>query len=365
MKFPILTTVSIAAMAISTPAFGQNVVEGSQSGNRNTARVEQAGSNEANVTQAGEDNETRVLQIQLSGNEAEVSQRGGTRNTISVVQQGSNGFAGVVQDLNTSENEAFIGQRTRTDQNSARIIQTSEFNMPALRNSARISQNSGANNSATSFQTGSDGIILTVQSGDFNTLNASTENNNNSVFVQQIGTNNRTNAASGLEISGEFSRISSRTFGSNNFSSAFQIGTESTTELLQRGDANTSLVMQGFTSQDRNNIVNVEQRGDGNLSDIRQATRFSDDTMTDETDEGLSGGSDNFALVTQSGDLNQSVLEQQGSGNTALITQSGNENEVDLLQDGFGNNATISQGGDGNIVNLEQVGSGNSFTVIQ
>jgi minor curlin subunit len=67
-------------------------------------------------------------------------------------------------------------------------------------------------------------------------------------------------------------------------------------------------------------------------------------------------GTENQALIEQSGDLNRARLNQNGSGNYANIVQSGFENSLDVTQLGYGNAIYALQAGSSNNIDLAQPG---------
>jgi hypothetical protein len=130
--------------------------------------------------------------------------------------------------------------------------------------------------------------------------------------------------------------------------------------------------MYAQVSENTQNISDVLSLGDDNISTVLQ--------IGDNDSEVIQHGDGNESEVSQSGLLNISVVHQgyypgpynwRGNDNTASLTQDGNNNDSHIDQQNYGeeiasgNNATMSQIGNRNILLSQQNTDNNIVTVNQ
>lgn len=134
--------------------------------------------------------------------------------------------------------------------------------------------------------------------------------------------------------------------------------------ISQIGDLNVASVRQTAP----NAYARVEQSGNRNEADVTQAGSGTGYVMAGQSGEGnfarleQGGTGQNVIYLTQSGLSNWAWSSQNASGalhNGARLTQTGNLNDMQLIQDGSDNRALLSQVGDANGMTAVQLGVGN------
>ncbi|MDR5898891.1 hypothetical protein QC823_07800 [Halomonas vilamensis] len=97
-------------------------------------------------------------------------------------------------------------------------------------------------------------------------------------------------------------------------------------------------------SKNSGNVALISQIGDGNRNIINQNR--------------ITKGSANFASIDQDGNSNNATINQEGSQNTGLIYQEGNRLEANITQTGDQFESQVYQYGFEAKVNISQSGSG-------
>jgi minor curlin subunit len=97
-------------------------------------------------------------------------------------------------------------------------------------------------------------------------------------------------------------------------------------------------------SENSGNVAIISQIGDGNRNIINQNTTIQ--------------GSANFASIDQVGNFNEANINQEGSLNIGIIDQDGNRHEANITQTGNNFESEITQTGFDGKVNISQSGSG-------
>ena len=271
-----------AAFGLTTAANAQNTASTSQSGNDNSADVNQtyvAGDvstmNVATIVQVGSNLDARARQ-QGAGNLVDIDQSGnahsaraeellGYSNDIEIVQTGGDAAA-----QTGGNNDARIS--VRGDLNEVYIGQDGD------RNRVNVNMQTQQN----------DGNILDLQqvgSGNQLDMRFKSRNDDNTVTTYQIGTGNTLGAVGG---------------GADGVTFENQAD-DNTLDAYQDGESNAAQIT--FTEFALTNTVNLDQFGAGNDATI------------------LVTGDNNMATVLQDGTGNMADVMQNGSGNTATITQ--------------------------------------------
>jgi len=283
------------------------------------------------------------------------------------------------------------------------------FASPALAQNTASTSSTGSNNTVDVDQSGSNSA--TVTQGQ-----VGTPANDNAAIVQQLGTSNtaeieqtgsnnegavvqgRFNAFTGTATGNQATVTQSGSDNTGNFGAGDDgaiIGqgylggtaTDAVAEVTQSGSGGQVLAVQGVRdATTTRSEATIEQGGFNNIAVSRQGEfAGSSSTGDDVLIRQLSGGQDNFALVTQGRDQSSSnseaIVVQGGSFDVASVDQGGDNQFVRVLQGDSGgtssfNSATVSQvdGGAGNAVYLDQgtsffggmvSASGNDASVVQ
>jgi hypothetical protein len=258
MKKFLITTVSIAAMAIAAPAFGQSVSTITQSG---------ANGADANVHQSGDVDTSTITQNTGGGGPfdhltANVKQSG-DYNTSTLLQTGagsSNAFVEQIGDSNTSYLEQDrVGDNANVSQRGyngySYALQSGESASAGDAGTVGVLQRASSQNAESYLiQGGRRNSALVDQGGD---SNLSTIRQNSGQLADHPDT---TNTASATQT------------GSYNFSLIYQgetngLSSGNTANLTQTGDSNQSWI----TQNDDNNTANVTQAGYGDFSVVTQS----------------------------------------------------------------------------------------------
>lgn len=273
-----------------------------------TAGAAFAQSNDATLSQDGDDNEATIEQMGAS-NSAELNQ--------GFDGQGQNGaFGEIIQD--GEGNDASLNQRAwGNDGNDHSIEQlgfgnTGDVDIYNGDNSGYLLQE-GLGNSARMVQSGTGHESLILQTGVENYAQSSTTGGtgNQTAIVQGIPSE----FTGGMGIQGQLSLDDAPIvplFGSvENVATLSVSGSNNMAGILQVGGGNTAGTNPGYAGDKGINIS-----GDGNVAGIAQLGFGNDATISVM-------GNANLAGIAQFGSGNSGSVMQDGSGNSALIVQDG------------------------------------------
>lgn len=282
------------------------------------------------------------------------------------------------------------------------------FASPALAQNTASTSSTGNNNTVDVAQSGSNSATVTQGAvglpADDNAAIVQQLGTSNTAEIEQTGSNNegavvqgRFNASTGTATGNQATVTQSGSNNTGNFGAGDDgaiIGqgyrggtaTDAVAEVTQSGSGGQVLAVQGVRdATTTRSEATIEQGGFNNIAVSRQG-EFAGSSSTDDDVliRQLSGGQDNFALVTQGQDQNSSnseaVVVQGGSFDEAQVDQGGDNQYARVLQGDNGtssdNIATVAQvdGGAGNAVYLDQgtsffggmvSASGNDASVLQ
>ena len=349
-----------------------------------------AQSNDASITQEGDDHSATIEQIGLD-NAAYVDQTDGGSNgdaTAEVSQQGDNNSVNLRQ-------RAFYGF---PDQSDATITQ--------IGNNNRVQ---GTSASSAFYQNQPGGILDVYMNGDNNklySLRTEAQKNGNEFLLDITGSDNNVGmkqefSTADVDISGDQNDVtlSQLSHGANWDQSLYSSATVSLT-----GDENDVSVDQNGVAHDASvsvgpyasnmNIVSIDQIGDAN--DASFSVQMGDANDVDIAQDGSANyseysvkyGSSNMITADISGVGNRTRLGidagwgSMSSGNILSVTKTGDNNylsgsiegssnTVTVLQDGTGNrigtswytNDGINISGSSNMVDISQMSDNNSASV--
>lgn len=281
-----------------------------------TAGAAFAQSNDASVSQSGDDNDASVEQIG-SGNEAEFNQ--GFINNGDFQGQ-SNAIGEIIQDGNN--NGATLNQRAWGDDGNEHTI-----DQIGSENVAKVDIYNG-NNFGFVEQFGSENDARMVQSGT----------GHGSVIIQTGDEN--------------YARSSS-VAGSGNETAVVQ-GIPGETMPVLDGPVNEGPQLnQPFLILPESSVGNaatMRVKGSDNMAGILQLGSYNNAGSNPQWggDLGISiEGDGNAAGIAQLGSENTANISVLGNANTALIVQFGSGDIGSIMQDGSGNSAVITQSGMG------------------
>ena len=334
----ILTCVCVPSLAQVGPPSGCDGVTG------NCSIVDQTSSdNDALVGQSGSENEAYVEQSSKGGGETAEGTQDGIGNILTISQIGSVGGNVATSRQFGNDGEATITQGGASNGAIADILQgaLAEKNVATIEqlgttgNEALIGQDNGIANSALIRQSDDENRAEIIQSGSDNEANTTQSGTaffagHAEAFVTQTGNDNISTVEQSTD-GGQFIEVVQT--GDFNVSTVFQgrsgISSGNEVNLIQIGNGNTSLIDQGFNSD--NNLADVLQEGNGNSSTISQnsflgaalANRIDLDQVGDASISTITqgGGQDNFARVGQYGYAQVSSVSQTGNGNIASVMQ--------------------------------------------
>ncbi|KIN63400.1 Curlin associated repeat protein [Sulfitobacter noctilucicola] len=327
-------------------------------------------------------NDSDIDQIGL-GNNAVVTQSGGTGSSSTVLQNGDNDLATVLQsdgagtDTNISSIQQLGGSGTQT----ANVKQNNAANGPT--NNAQVIQDSTQGGNFAGIDQDGDGNSALAQQGPGDAVNcglfgcSSTsplDITNSVASLQQVGTGN---TATTLQVVGSNG-------GDNNVAGTMQDGIGNTASIRQgTGAVNSVWFVPNPASNDNDNLAQIDQTGDGNTSAIEQGGESGtannmqvgmDNDSTIVQSGGLPGLGNN-ALVTQNGDRNTSLVAQTSangdlpalpSGTRAVVTQNADDSESTIIQKPLGGHlAVLTQNGADHYSMIEQDGLLNTAEVTQ
>jgi len=268
-----------------------------------TAGAAFAQSNDATLTQTGDDNDATVEQIGMD-NEAELTQ--------GFDGQGQDGAIGSIFQDGT-ENSATLKQRAwGDDSNEHYIDQVGESNTATVRafngDNFGIVEQFGADNSASMVQSGTGHGSVIIQTGEENyAYSSSTAGSGNLTGIVQ-GIPDALPGMGGLQ---PMALMSTAIPSSGNTATLGVKGSNNMAGILQIGVGNSA-----GTNPQYSGDKGISIDGDGNIAGIAQ--------LGIQNDAAISVlGSSNMALIGQMGAGNSGSVTQDGSGNSALITQSG------------------------------------------
>lgn len=320
-----------------------------QTGDNNTADADQTGINALEGSQIGNDNDAVVSQSNTATDPADANiaifeQGGGIYNgsntgddnTLSITQDGVRNYAKSREYY--SDNEVVIEQLGDDGYATQWIWAAGAGNVAKQfqdgdRNHSKIAMNGlDGNNSAISTQTGDDNWNEIGQGW------SGRAHGSNTAEVTQTGNNNQVTIDPGLSLPGY--TVDLHGMGIH------QYGTGNNAQIEQVGDDNVAGVYQ-FDAGD--------QAGDYNDAVI------------------VIAGNTNDVLAIQLGDMNEAYVDITGDGNDVNIDQNGNSNDVGtaaapadgVVVIGNSNVVDISQMNDGHSATAYQNGNGNTSTITQ
>lgn len=326
----------------------KDVLNADQGGSFNSIDSRQFGAettkgNQATITQAGDNNAINLRQLKF-GNVATIDQKGNNNGPaaaagITLTQIGERNTSTINQD-------AMRGNIVVVQGDAAGV----NFNATSNAGTGATPFNDAFDNKSTVGQMGLDNLIAIAQQGDKGTANATQAGNDNTIGISQLNP-----AGPPINRSTDNMATATQTVGvSNGTINIQQEGRKNMATAGQSGNAaNGSIVL--VQSKDENTANLTQNTGDRNLIQVIQAPdvygRKGGTATISQT-----GGSDNKALLNQSGYENTLTLTQNGDRN---VLQNGGP-LAPALQAGHNNTATLSQTGQDHTINLTQ-GAGNGF----
>lgn len=411
-----------SALANDNESYVDQFSAGANTGRTNSALVDQSGGSD-NVAGTASRN---IRQTTTSG---QINNDGSYKNTLTIVQGGSNNSVGTGINANIHGNEpaqhgvyqrnnygslwgastnsldveqksdnntvgaAFQSIGSRVGSNEARIVQdgTGGHTVASLTQRQNQSTVNDTVNSIEIVQTGSQNTVARVEQysggvvGSYNVIDANIGGSNNGNRAL-TGFAALSGATTSSLLQGEYvygvghftasnSSIildisgSDNAFGSSQFGDRNTVGTLSIT-----GDWNQ---VGTYQRGDRNEIALAAVAGEYNDIGIRQ---LGHDNFGDVEIDGDSNGLE----VSQNGNDNRATVKIKGDGNGAfntfsgaalavaglarpsgLVAQLGNDNAVDLNITGDLNAFTLEQAGNNNTIGSTVIGNSNQLAVVQ
>ena len=230
---------------------------------------------------------------------------------------------------------------------------------------AQIPGSAAGANTGESIQNGSDNAVQVRQAGTEQSTLTNQDGVANLARVMQTGNVNGNQA-----LSGQLNLAEVEQTGFNNQSTIYQEGDFNNAMIDQNNDndtaANRAQIMQGVANQAENNDAAIEQDGEDNSAYTLQTYDNSDASTVQSGTANISeigqnaGPEDSqgqFAIVNQTGNRNESRVEQDNVGgsdarNVALTTQLGDDNQAEQIQEAegsVGNRGQINQGTNGTV----------------
>jgi hypothetical protein len=237
---------------------------------------------------------------------------------------------------------------------------------------AQIPGSAAGANTGESIQNGSANAVEVRQAGTEQSTLTDQDGVANLARVMQTGDVNGNQA-----LSGQLNLAEVEQTGFNNQSTIYQEGDFNNAMIDQNNDndtaANRAQIMQGVADQAESNDAAIVQDGEDNSAYTLQTFDNSDaSTVQDGTgniseidqNAGPEDSMGQFAIVNQTGNANESRVEQDNVGgsnarNRAFASQFGDNNKAEQIQEAegsMGNRAQIDQGWDGS-----HIVSGTSF----
>lgn len=330
---------------------GQNTSVKVQSGQDQTAEVEQLG--DLNTSYVTQDNKNNSALVEQSNENLQAA----NANLSTVVQTGKTNIAEVYQTHNgnlTNGHEGLL---------ETRIYQTGDNNF--------IGQVQGPH--------GQMGTSLAVadQGGNNNWASQHQLRYGNEAFIYQLGNGNTAKQGQDAPLLDDDDFVGSMNYalidqsGNNNSASQSQYGWDNHVEAYQSGNGNTSIqdqkntswVSEAFVYQSgNNNDALQEQIGSLNSAVIDQASNGNVAEQDQSSDVRRDSGYDplNRAEIYQLGGAGNDAFQTQTTPGGNLITnfawayQNGSDNWVSQTQNGGNNYSTASQTGSGHSATLTQ-----------
>jgi hypothetical protein len=358
---------------------GSNSATVSQSGTDNDADVIQGGQggvapvtgNSVTITQDGAENEAQSRQVGTDG--IGVISQTGDRNLASrsdgIYDSGTSNEAYLTQVGDDNEAEArFNPTPSRTNSSVVRIDQGVSGD-EAFNSFARARLQGGDMNDVDIDQFGSDNqakVDIVGGSNDVFVLQNGTGDAFNIVDIDQGGDDNVAQAIQGRQGGDNPSFGNSITIdqdGDFNFARSEQVGTNGTGVITQVGDRNEASrgidEVPGLYDSGDGNEAYLTQVGDDNAIEVRfnpQAGGSNSNVVN--VDQGIVGGTlsfDSEASIRVVGDLNNVDVDQLGSDHEVRVRINGGDSgTVTIMQTGMGNDAEAIQAGSGNTATITQ-----------
>ncbi|WP_340104128.1 hypothetical protein [Rhodohalobacter sp. 8-1] len=260
-----------------------------------------AQSNEATVSQAGDQNEATIQQVYQAGgsgdnNEAFTTQTGNLNVVAGLKQRGAGNWHGIVQTGDNNLVDRYPNQGSSQGGSYDGYISITQLGDD---NKVWDADQAGSENSLTVTQRGGDIVNVEAQISPEGGVG-------NAIVIDQYGGGNAV---------GEFSP---------NGSGAYQEGEGNSMDITQDGGAKAgiaSVYVSGATEKFFRSAIEggqgLIQLGDDNMLTIEQ------------------DGASTVGFVIQKGDLNKASVYQTGDLNTATVSQVGNSNEAIITQSGI------------------------------
>ncbi len=408
----LLASASVFAIGFGSAAVaagGGGAVHLSQSGNSQSAQIDQSGgsansvgsSGSPFVQQNGAGSGSNVLVInqnssansQLSNIESFMAE--GSNNSVTGFQSGTNNSAEIDQGGSYSSvhleqtgngngppdsnwfNESFgnlILQDQTTNGSSVSLIQTNKVNATNA-NVFSIGQG-GTSNTIAATQTGNN--MLWIRQGTeapdlwgwtwgnpfdpAETPNSLAALAHSSIIITQT--------VGGSDPAQKNYAALGQGYGSNNQIVVTQTGGSNSVDVNQIGSGNIFTSSQTSSNGNANwNFVGGEAGWPNSdpfpLSEQAGDYRPIAQIGTGNEYHSVQSGMSQLAFGNQLGDYNYLSTTQSGEGNSLYTTQAGNNNDIFSVQDGTTNTALVTQNNNASLTNLVQDGTNNSAVVAQ
>ncbi len=386
MAEPVVPGVTVPVV----PAFIVNTLEKNQTGDNNTANVNQNGVNYATVDQIsivgatlGKANTTNLIQDGQQ-NKAIVDQnrsggQQGSQTVANASQSGDKNYLNIIQD------GYYQGG------NLSKVTQIGISGQAAIGNRADVNHQMGYGNNWTIYQQG--------DNNDASQVSTSTVVSGTTNVINQYGESNKANqyTSGGDAMKGTINQGTSLVAVVGNIARQDQSGLKSQATITQETSDNNAYQIQLYGSYDPNGghrAAITQTGGDGNYAlqyqteTVAGAFDYSRNNSTiyqdgaENTAEVNQMDGLNLGNITQTTSYNQALLIQNGLSNSAIVLQEvGNTNIVNLTQDGGAEADILQQGANntlmgigvgimatslnGSILDLDQIGDGNTLYLQQ
>lgn len=418
MKKFLLASTSILAVAFASQAFaGGSSTNLSQTGNYQSATIDQTGANKGQVgaksgnpflQQDGAGSGGNVISIMQTGTENEVgatvlSWQSGTQNSANITQNGDKGSVTLQQTGNyNGSSSSTIFQGSKSSYDKVTLQQQGDFNQFSIWQDRWVNDPSASvyANTVKAVQSGSSNIVNSAQYGTQNEVDLTQWGNNNQFYSDQGFSNPRSyvslakafqwndgggaNLISSNQGGGSYHSLNvDLQYGHNNtiyntqtrdytaLHVVVQSGSFLTIDSRQDGPGNTATVLSQTGNDNR-----ITNRQNGNWSSTATFTQNGSNLLINNTQ---TGGS-NQATFIQNASSSTIDSFQSATGNNLTATQAGYNSYANLLQtadnntivgsqNGYGagaqNQAWVSQTSAGNTATYNQSGSGNYNSIKQ
>lgn len=331
--------------------FGKNFADVKQTGNSNTADVDQG-------TSSG--HRTNVALVGYYGAGSWVEQIGNDNDAI-VAVTGSSVGSTIFQDGddNTAEqqlgaNLSYRGQSVNGYDGRMSIETVQDGNL-----------NEAYQKTTASFGTHGIQKMWIDQTGDDNYGSQHSKGGAGSVMtIKQVGSNNGNAVGGDVSTTGLDNPLDLFS-GSNEFYTQYQWGNRSTATIDITGDNNKTTQAQQYTvwPTSGENTATIDIIGNGNAV-VQGQLGESNESYVDISGDGVDGD-DNVVATSQDGDLNLATVTIIGSNNTAGVMQTGDSHEAIITQTGDNNFGTITSDGDHHFGEIIQNGNMNMAVITQ